>query len=67
MCSQILGLIFLVSLNALREEDGDPPGNIRRGLILATCVAMPTMILTSIYNSPNKRMEAERQQEIIVE
>jgi hypothetical protein len=67
MCSQVLGLIFLVALNALRDDNGDPPGNIHRGLILATCVAMPTMILSSLYNSPNKRMEAEKQQEIIVE
>ncbi|ORZ06032.1 major facilitator superfamily domain-containing protein [Absidia repens] len=67
MCSQVLGLIFLVALNALRDDNGDPPGNIRKGLILATCVAMPTMIFTTIYNSPNKRMDVEKEQEIISE
>jgi hypothetical protein len=67
MCSQVLGLIFLVAFDALRDDTGNPPGNIRNGLILATCVAMPMMILSSIYNSPNKRMNEENEQEIIAE
>ncbi|KAI8339882.1 major facilitator superfamily domain-containing protein [Chlamydoabsidia padenii] len=67
MSSQILGLIFLVALNALRDDSGDPPGNMRNGLILATCVAMPMMILSSIYNSPNKRMDDEKEQNVITE
>ncbi|KAI8090034.1 major facilitator superfamily domain-containing protein [Halteromyces radiatus] len=65
MCSQILGLIFLIAFNDLRDDNADPPGNLRRGLILATCVAMPMMIFTSLYNSPNKRMDIEKEQEII--
>ncbi|CAO3594954.1 unnamed protein product [Absidia cylindrospora] len=65
MCSQILGLIFLVALNALRDDNGDPPGNMRHGLILATCVSMPMMILSTLYNSPNRRMDVEKEVAIV--
>ncbi|CAO3624077.1 unnamed protein product [Cunninghamella echinulata] len=67
MCSQVLGLIFIAALNALREENGNPPGNLRRGLILVTCVSMPLMILSTLYNSPNKRMDVEKEQEMLPE
>jgi FLVCR family MFS transporter 7 len=55
MCSQILGLIILAVMDALRNPDG----TMTRGLIFATCVAFPLSILTTIYNSPNKRLEFE--------
>ncbi|GAN10101.1 conserved hypothetical protein [Mucor ambiguus] len=55
MCSQILGLIILAVMDALRNPDG----TMDRGLIFVTCIAFPLSILTTIYNSPNKRIEFE--------
>lgn len=55
MGSQIFGLIILAVMDALRNPDG----SYNRGLIFAACVALPLSILTSIYNSPNKRLEFE--------
>lgn len=55
MCSQVLGLIMLTVMDALRNPDK----TYSRGLIFATCVAFPISIFTTIYNSPNKRLEFE--------
>ena len=55
MCSQVLGLIFLAVIDALRNPDG----TYTRGLIFIVCVIFPVSILTTIYNSPNKRLEFE--------
>lgn len=55
MCSQVLGLIILAVMDALRNSDG----TYSRGLIFVVCVAFPLSILTTIYNSPNKRLEYE--------
>jgi FLVCR family MFS transporter 7 len=55
MCSQILGLVILAVMDALRNPDG----TYTRGLIFAACVAFPLSIFTTIYNSPNKRIEFE--------
>ncbi|KAI9320014.1 major facilitator superfamily domain-containing protein [Dichotomocladium elegans] len=59
LCSQVVGLITLIGMDALRDNHGDPPGNMHRSLILATCISMPIMLLTTVYNSPNKRLENE--------
>lgn len=49
-------------MDALRAgDDGDPPQNMRRALIMATGLSMPMMVLSTIYNSRNKRMETEEQ------
>lgn len=55
----MLGLIFLSGMDALRDDDGDPPGNMRRALIMATGLAMPMMMLCALYTSRNKRLESE--------
>jgi hypothetical protein len=55
MCSQVLGLIILAIMDRLRNPDG----TMTRGLIFATCIAFPLCILTTVYNSPNKRLEFE--------
>ncbi|KAI8093974.1 major facilitator superfamily domain-containing protein [Thamnidium elegans] len=55
MCSQVLGLIILSVMDALR----DAQNKYTNGLIFVTCVAFPITILTTIYNSPNKRLEFE--------
>ncbi|CEG81324.1 hypothetical protein RMATCC62417_15539 [Rhizopus microsporus] len=55
MCSQVLGLVFLAVIDALRNPDG----TYTRGLIFVVCVIFPVSILTTIYNSPNKRLEFE--------
>ncbi|KAI7896428.1 major facilitator superfamily domain-containing protein [Mucor mucedo] len=55
MCSQILGLIILTVMDALRNPDD----TYSRGLIFATCVSFPICIFTTLYNSPNKRIEFE--------
>lgn len=55
MCSQVLGLIILAVMDALRNPDG----TMQRGLIFVTCIAFPLSVLTTIYNSPNKRLEFE--------
>ncbi|CAO3619452.1 unnamed protein product [Mucor hiemalis] len=55
MCSQVLGLIILAVMDALRNPDG----KYTRGLIFVVCVAFPLSIFTTIYNSPNKRLEYE--------
>ncbi|KAI7898699.1 major facilitator superfamily domain-containing protein [Cokeromyces recurvatus] len=56
ICSQILGLIILIVMDALRNSDG----KMTRSLIFATCIVFPLSILTTIYNSPNKRLEFEK-------
>ncbi|KAJ8656646.1 hypothetical protein O0I10_007723 [Lichtheimia ornata] len=62
LASQILGLVFVVSMDALRAgDDGDPPENMRRALIMGTGLSMPIMVFSTIYNSRNKRMETEEQ------
>lgn len=55
MCSQVFGLIILTIMDALRNPDT----TYNRGLIFAACVAFPISIFTTIYNSPNKRLEFE--------
>ncbi|KAI9481680.1 MAG: major facilitator superfamily domain-containing protein [Benjaminiella poitrasii] len=55
ICSQVLGLIILAVMDALRDADG----KMTRSLIFTTCIAFPLSILTTIYNSPNKRLEFE--------
>jgi hypothetical protein len=42
-------------MDALRNPDG----TYTRGLIFVVCVAFPLSIFTTIYNSPNKRLEFE--------
>ncbi|KAI8070966.1 major facilitator superfamily domain-containing protein [Gongronella butleri] len=63
MSSQVFGLVWLLSMNALIDTSGQPPNNLRKGLILAVCVAMPMMILSTVYNSPNRRMQVEKEQQ----
>lgn len=55
MCSQVLGLVILSVMDALR----DAQNKYTNGLIFVVCVAFPVTILTTIYNSPNKRLEFE--------
>ncbi|KAI8087980.1 major facilitator superfamily domain-containing protein [Gilbertella persicaria] len=55
MSSQVLGLIILLVMDALRNTDG----TMLRSLIFATCISIPLSILSTIYNSPNKRLEFE--------
>ncbi|KAL0088589.1 major facilitator superfamily domain-containing protein [Phycomyces blakesleeanus] len=64
VCSQVFGLIFLVSMDALREEHGVPENNMRRGLVMATGLAMPLMAFVAFYTSPNKRMEIEKRNRV---
>ncbi|KAG0757552.1 hypothetical protein G6F57_003818 [Rhizopus arrhizus] len=56
MCSQVLGLIFLVVIDALRNPDG----TYTRGLLFTVCAIFPVSIIAMIYNSPNKRLEFEK-------
>ncbi|ORX55718.1 MFS general substrate transporter [Hesseltinella vesiculosa] len=63
MCSQVLGLIWLVAFDSLFDVNGNPPNNLNRAVILAVCVTMPMMILSTLYNSPNRRMEVEKEQQ----
>jgi hypothetical protein len=63
MGSQILGLVFILSMDALREDNGNPPGNMRRALIMAASMVLPMSVVTFIYNSPNRRLEYEKRGE----
>jgi hypothetical protein len=56
MCSQVLGLVILIVLDALRNSDG----TYTRALIFATCICLPLTLLSTIYNAPNKRLEYEK-------
>lgn len=56
MCSQVLGLIFLAVIDALRNPDG----TYTRGLLFTVCAIFPVSIIAMIYNSPNKRLEFEK-------
>ncbi|KAI8879536.1 MFS general substrate transporter [Backusella circina FSU 941] len=62
MGSQILGLAFILSMDALREDNGNPPGNMRRALIMAASMVLPMSIVIFIYNSPNRRLEYEKRE-----
>lgn len=55
MCSQVVGLVILAVMDALRNPDL----TMTRGLIFAACISFPLAIFTTIYNSPNKRLEFE--------
>ncbi|KAI9494405.1 major facilitator superfamily domain-containing protein [Zychaea mexicana] len=59
LCSQILAFVFTISMDALRDPDGDPPENMRRALIMATGFSMPMMVLVLFYNSKSKRLATE--------
>lgn len=59
----MLGLVFLVGMDALRAgDDADPPQNMRRALIMGTGLSMPMMLCAFVYNSRNKRLESEDEQ-----
>jgi FLVCR family MFS transporter 7 len=59
--SQILGLIFIEVMDALRYPDnqGDPNGNMRRALILVAVFALVAGTTSLLYRSRNFRMESE--------
>ncbi|KAH8552673.1 major facilitator superfamily domain-containing protein [Umbelopsis sp. PMI_123] len=59
--SQILGLIFIEVMDALRYPDnqGDPNGNMRRALILVAVFALVAGTSALLYRSRNYRMESE--------
>ncbi|KAI9285532.1 major facilitator superfamily domain-containing protein [Umbelopsis sp. AD052] len=59
--SQILGLIFIEVMDALRypDDQGDPVGNMRRALILVAVFALVAGTASLLYRSRNYRMESE--------
>ncbi|CAO3672589.1 unnamed protein product [Umbelopsis ramanniana] len=59
--SQILGLIFIEVMDALRypDNEGDPNGNMRRALILVAVFALVAGTTSLLYRSRNYRMESE--------
>lgn len=59
MASQVLGLVFLACMDALRDDSGSPPGNMKKALIMSAGLSMPIMIATALYNSPNRRLDFE--------
>jgi hypothetical protein len=59
MCSQVLGLIFLIVMDALRDDNGVPAGNMRKSLIFCACFGLSISVLTTAYNSPNRRLDFE--------
>ena len=61
LCSQVLAFVFTVSMDALRDPNGDPPDNMRRALIMATGISMPMMVIVQFYNSKNKRLTSEKE------
>ncbi|KAF7722712.1 hypothetical protein EC973_002838 [Apophysomyces ossiformis] len=60
VCSQVLGLVFLLSMDALRDDHGDPPGTMRRALEMAAGLSASMSIFAYVYESPNKRLESEQ-------
>jgi len=60
MGGQLFGVIFLVVGDSLRDDNGDPPRNMRTALIASAVVPVLTSTLIFFYNSPNHRLEAER-------
>lgn len=46
-------------MDALRDDNGDPPGNMRQALVMAVGLSMPMILFAWLYNSRNKRMESE--------
>lgn len=59
--SQILGLVFIEVMDALRypTNEGDPNGNMRRALILVAVFALVAGTTSLLYTSRNYRMESE--------
>lgn len=59
--SQILGLVFIEGMDALRypDNEGNPNGNMRRALILVAVLALVAGTSTLLYTSRNYRMESE--------
>jgi FLVCR family MFS transporter 7 len=64
--SQILGLIFIEVMDALRYPDnqGDPNGNMRRALILVAVFALVAGTSALLYRSRNYRMESEAERTV---
>jgi hypothetical protein len=56
MGNQVLSFIIMQVVNALRNSDG----TYTRGHIFAACIVCPFSILSTMYNSPNKRTEFEK-------
>ncbi|KAI8883230.1 MFS general substrate transporter [Backusella circina FSU 941] len=59
MASQVLGLIFLIVMDALRDDTGVPAGNMKKSLIFCACFGLAISVLTTAYNSPNRRLDFE--------
>lgn len=58
---QFLGIIFSVVMDQLRYPDGkgNPPRNMKLGLIFQGVVACVFAFLVLLYNAPDLRREAE--------
>lgn len=56
MGNQLAGFVVMQVINALRDDDG----TYSNGLIFAACIVCPISILSTIYNSPNRRAEFEK-------
>lgn len=59
--AQILGLIFIEVMDALRypADQGNPNGNMQRALLLVAICALVAGTTSFLYRSRNYRMESE--------
>jgi hypothetical protein len=46
-------------MDALRDDNGVPAGNMRKSLIFCACFGLSISVLTTAYNSPNRRLDFE--------
>ncbi|OBZ89062.1 Major facilitator superfamily domain-containing protein 7-a [Choanephora cucurbitarum] len=60
LSSQILGLVIMTVMDMLRDENGV----MLQSLVFAACISFPMCILSTFYNSPNKRLEFEERNRI---
>ncbi|KAI8327345.1 major facilitator superfamily domain-containing protein [Blakeslea trispora] len=60
MSSQILGLVIMTVMDMLRDEKGF----MLQSLVFAACISFPMCILSTFYNSPNKRLDFEERNRV---
>lgn len=59
MGGQLCAVLFLIAGNELRNDNGNPPKNMKNGLIGAAGFACVSLFVVFFYNFKNKRLEAE--------
>jgi hypothetical protein len=57
---QIISLVFSLSVQALGDDDGKPPGSMRRVLIMTASMMLQISVVIFIFNTSNRHLEYQK-------